>query len=152
MTRVCSFFVPGTPVPQPRARVTTRGKVARAYVPSGHPVHAWRQAIALVGQNAWRKPPLDQAIGADWWFWVPRPKSHYGTGKNAGKLKPSAPKHPTSRAHGDAKNLLTAAEDALEGILYRDDTLLCDSLPRKRYATPEQPAGVRVTLYTLETT
>lgn len=151
MTRLCTFFVSGVPVPQPRARVSTRGKVARAYVPSTHKVHAWRQAIALAGGEAWRKPPLDQAIGADWWFWVPRPKGHYGTGRNAGRLKASAPKYPTSRAHGDAKNLLTAAEDALEGIIYRDDTLLCDSLPRKRYATPEQPPGVLITIYDFST-
>ena len=42
-----TFSVPGDPVPQPRARVSTVGGFARAYVPARHPVHEYREAVAM---------------------------------------------------------------------------------------------------------
>ena len=48
--------VPGQPVPQPRARVSTVGGFARAYVPKRHPIHAYREAVALAAKLAGLKP------------------------------------------------------------------------------------------------
>ncbi len=70
-----TFTVPGDPVPQPRPRVSTRGGFARAYVPSTHPVHDYRGAIASAAADAGLTPtgePLNVVIDA---VFV-RPKSH----------------------------------------------------------------------------
>jgi len=48
-----------------------------------------------------------------------RPKSHYGTGRNSGKLKASAPKFCTNAK--DADNILKFVCDAMNMIVYKDD-------------------------------
>jgi Holliday junction resolvase RusA-like endonuclease len=52
-------------------------------------------------------------------FYFKRPGSHYGSGKNASTLKPSAPMiHAQSP---DLAKLLRSLEDALSGVVWRDD-------------------------------
>ena len=41
-----TVFVPGTPVAQPRHRVSARGGFARTYLPKKHPVHQYKARIA----------------------------------------------------------------------------------------------------------
>lgn len=53
-------------------------------------------------------------------FVFARPKSHYGTGKNAGKLKPNLPTWHTQKP--DRTKLLRCTEDAFTGVLWRDDS------------------------------
>ena len=38
--------IPGTPVEQPRNRVSARGGFARTYLPKKHPVHDYKRRIA----------------------------------------------------------------------------------------------------------
>ena len=66
-------------------------------------------------------------------FVFTRPAGHFGTGRNAGKLKPSAPRWPTSRAIGDRTNLLKSVEDALTGIVWHDDSQVVDGPIRVSY-------------------
>ncbi len=40
-----SVFVPITPVPQPRQRISTIGGRARSYLPKKHPVHGYKLAL-----------------------------------------------------------------------------------------------------------
>lgn len=108
------FTVPGDPVPQPRPRVSTRGGFARAYVPAKHPVHAYRQAVALAAKAAGLRPqrsPIMVTISCDF----VRPKSHT---TSRGTVKPSAPLLPRA----DCDNLAKAVLDALEP--WFDDTLV----------------------------
>ena len=109
-----TFTVPGEPVPQPRARVSTRGGFARAYVPASHPVHAFRQAVALSATIAGlreRSEPMNVCIVAVF----KRPASHV-TAK--GIVKATAPKVPRP----DVDNLAKAVLDALGDFF--DDTLV----------------------------
>lgn len=109
-----SFAVPGDPVPQPRPRVSTRGGFARAYVPAKHPVHAFRQAVALSAKASGlgeMTEPINVCIVAVF----ARPKSHT-TAK--GLLKPDAPKVPRP----DVDNIAKAVLDALGDFF--DDTLV----------------------------
>lgn len=69
-------------------------------------------------------------------FYVARPKSHYGKGRNAGVVKPSASAFPTVKP--DTTKLVRAVEDALTGVLWRDDAQVVDQVARKRYGTPER--------------
>lgn len=80
----------------------------------------WRRQVALAARDEYDGPLLECPIQLCLHFERPRPKGHYGTGRNAGKLKEAAPFYPTSRP--DLGKLTRAVEDALTGVLYRDDS------------------------------
>ena len=64
-----------------------------------------------------------------------RPKGHYGTGRNAERLKPSAPRWPTTRTSFDRDNLDKLVLDALtEAKAIEDDSFVVDGRVRKMYA------------------
>jgi Holliday junction resolvase RusA-like endonuclease len=67
-------------------------------------------------------------------FYVPRPKGHYRTGKRASELRPSAPEHPTTKP--DLLKLTRAVEDALTGVVWRDDSQVVEHRLEKRYGSP----------------
>ncbi|MBI1324395.1 RusA family crossover junction endodeoxyribonuclease [bacterium] len=79
-------------------------------------------------------------------FGFVRPKGHFGTGRNAGVLKESAPRWPTTR-NGDRTNCLKSTEDALTGIVWSDDSQVVDGPVRKVYADSE---FIRVVVRELE--
>ena len=64
--------IPGPPVAQPRHRISTRGGFAKTYLPSDHPVHAFKQAIALQAAGyVVFAGPVEVSIVA----WFPMPSS-----------------------------------------------------------------------------
>ena len=69
---------------------------------------AKRRAAALAG-------PMQMALR----HWVRRPKSHYGTGRNAKQLKDSAPEFPESGP--DLDKILRAIQDCGTRIWWEDD-------------------------------
>jgi Holliday junction resolvase RusA-like endonuclease len=69
-------------------------------------------------------------------FVLARPRSHYGTGRNADRLRATAPAWPCSRP--DATKLLRAVEDALTGVVWRDDGQVVVQTARKVYGWPER--------------
>lgn len=75
-------------------------------------------------------------------FYLRRPAGHYGTGRNHATLKPSAPRWPTTKP--DATKLTRAVEDALTGIVWRDDSQVVAQLIRKHYARREQPEHAHI--------
>lgn len=133
-----TFAVPGDPVPQPRPRITTRGGRGHAYTPAGHPIHAYRAAIAAAARAAGATPtkraPLTLVV--DWVF--VRPKSHYLA---SGELNPrtALPTPPV-----DSSNLLKGVEDALNGIAWADDEQIGKHVIEKVYGT-EARTTVRIT-------
>lgn len=52
-----------------------------------------------------------------------RPNAHFGTGRNAGRLKSSAPVYHTNQP--DLSKLLRTLEDALTGVIWHDDRQVC---------------------------
>ena len=107
-----TFTVAGDPIPQPRPRVSTRGGFARAYVPSKHPVHAYRENIAIEAARAGLRTcesPIDVSVEAIF----ARPKSHM-TKKG---VKATAPKLPRP----DVDNIAKAILDSLQDVM-GDDT------------------------------
>lgn len=82
----------------------------------------WRQEVAhaarqVVGADA---PLIGGPIALRLEFVRPRPKEHWGTGRNKDRLKPSAPKWPTGKP--DLTKLTRAVEDALKGVIWCDDS------------------------------
>ena len=128
-----TFTVPGDPVPQPRARVSTRGGFARAYVPSTHPVHDYRTQLSVAARLAGLTPtgePLSVVIDAVF----ERPKSH----RNKSGVKATAPKLPRP----DVDNVAKAVLDSLQDVM-GDDTMVARLVVEKSYGE-EARTTVRV--------
>ncbi len=128
-----TFSVPGDPVPQPRPRVSTVGGFGRAYVPKTHPVHAYRQAVALAARAAGlvqATAPVSVIVDAVF----ARPRSHL----TKSGVKASAPALPRP----DVDNLGKAVLDALQEVM-GDDTCVGRLLVEKTWGT-EGRTTVRV--------
>ena len=128
-----TFTVPGDPVPQPRARITTRGKFPHGYVPAEHPVHGYRSSLAAAARAAGLTQtgePLCVVIDAVF----KRKKSHM----NKSGVKPTAPVLPLA----DVDNVGKAVLDALQDVM-GDDTMVQRLVVEKSYG-PEARTTVRV--------
>ena len=105
--------------------------------------HEWREAVAIVTGSTVDKPiegPVDLSLA----FFFPRPKSHYGTGKNSNVLKASAPKHHAQKP--DIDNVIKSTLDAMNGVLYGDDKQVIRVQAEKRWALQPDQAGVALTI------
>jgi Holliday junction resolvase RusA-like endonuclease len=76
-------------------------------------------------------------------FYFLRPKSHYGTGRNVGILKKSAPAFHTKTP--DLTKLVRCTEDALKGVIWVDDRQVVSQDTFKDYGNPP---GVHVIIST----
>jgi Holliday junction resolvase RusA-like endonuclease len=122
-----AFTVPGDPVPQPRPRITVRGKHGHAYVPKEHPINAYRSAIADAAMKAGATPTDAAPITLIVDLVFARPKSHY---RKSG-LREDAPKMPRA----DCSNCLKGIEDALNGVAWVDDTQIGRLVVEKTWGT-----------------
>ena len=133
---IIRFEVFGRPVTQGSTRVVPLKAKGGGYQvrPDGRPklipIHdkgkelkAWRQEVALAARAQYNGPLLTGPVSLLLVFTRPRPASHYGTGRNAGKIKPDAPSHPISKP--DSIKLTRAVEDALKGVVWVDDSQVC---------------------------
>jgi len=125
--KTITFEVPGNPVPQPRARISTRGGFGRAYTPGDHPIHAYRAAVAAAARAAGATPTDAVPITLIVDLVFARPKSHY---RKSG-LKPDAPKLPRP----DCSNVLKGLEDSLNGVAWVDDTQVGKVIVEKSFGT-----------------
>jgi Holliday junction resolvase RusA-like endonuclease len=129
-----TFTVSGDPVPQPRPRVSTASGFARAYVPKGHAIHGYRQAVALAARAAGvREAAGPVSVIVDAVF--ARPKSHL----NKSGVKSTAPALPRP----DVDNLGKAVLDALQDVI-GDDTCVARLTVEKSWGT-EGRTTVRIT-------
>jgi Holliday junction resolvase RusA-like endonuclease len=122
-----TFEVPGDPVPQPRARITVRGRHGHAYTPSDHKIHAYRAAIAAAAVEAGATPTDAAPITLIVDLVFARPKSHY---RKSG-LREDAPKLPRA----DCSNCLKGIEDSLNGVAWVDDTQVGRVVVEKSWGT-----------------
>lgn len=76
-------------------------------------------------------------------FYFSRPKSHYGSGKNAGIVKPSACMHHIQSP--DLDKLVRCLGDALTGIIYRDDRQVFALMASRHWTVSQERAVVSVT-------
>ena len=108
---VISFDAVITPIAAVRPKVTRWS----TYYPGEY--GKYLPKLRLMLEQGWPVPPKSGLVELDLEFRLPRPKSHYGTGRNSGLVKGSAPVVP----HQDVDNLLKGAMDAASGVLYYDD-------------------------------
>jgi Holliday junction resolvase RusA-like endonuclease len=125
------FTVYGTPAPQGSkqpyaiykgkagAKVFT-GKVA--LVEMSKRVKPWRTEVAAAARALGIREPFEGPLVACMVFTIARPKSHYRTGKFAHLLRDAAPVAPATTP--DFSKLVRATEDAMTGIVWKDDALV----------------------------
>lgn len=139
------FFVEGHPKAQPRPRATHHKGHARVYDPAT--AEGWKGRIAMEAIHHRPELPHLRAVSVELTFRMPRPKSHFGTGKNEGKLKDSSPFKHLSKP--DIDNMEKAVLDELTMLgFWRDDSQITDMASRKRY-TKGKP-GVEITIDLLD--
>lgn len=122
MSAEVRFFVPGVPQPggskKGFAMKTKTGKTRVVIVEDAKHNAPWRAKVALAASEHFTAP-LSGPLKVSFHFTMPRPKHHYGTGRKATVLKPSAPTGHTSTP--DVTKLIRSTEDALKGIAWGDD-------------------------------
>ena len=140
-----SFSVAGTPAPQGSKRHVGGGRL----IESSKKVGPWRAAVALATRRALTAtghPPFTGPCIVSASFIFERPQSHYGTGRNAHTIRPSAPEEPTSRnVYGDLDKLARALLDALtEGGAIEDDSLVVGLSASKAFVRGDLRPGAYV--------
>ena len=114
MTSQIEFEVLGDPKALKRPKFFRRGKFVGAYDPNQHEKENFIfQAILSRPQK-----PFDEAISLHITFYFKRPKGHY----NKQGLKDDAPSHHISKP--DADNLIKFVCDSLNGIFWKDDSVV----------------------------
>jgi crossover junction endodeoxyribonuclease RusA len=146
-----TITVHGRPAPQGSKRAfVIRGaprKGQAAVIESSHDrVKSWRQAVVDAACVVKACPALEGPIWVAMVFYLPRPKAHFGTGRNARQLKPSAPGYPSGVP--DLGKLARSTEDALtSAAIWRDDAQVVSYAPlAKVYADDHHPPGAVITI------
>ena len=118
--------------------VTKNGRPIVAARDSNDKSNGWMQEVKWAAISALGKIELiTEPIELTARFYFARPQSHFGSGKNAGVLKASAPSiHAQSP---DLAKLLRSLEDALTGVVWQDDKLVFSyGVGTGRYWTDKQ--------------
>jgi len=136
----CAFTVHGNAVQGGSKRIgRTRGSNRPIILDDNPKTKNWKQEVQiLVGTLMRGRDPYEGPLTLEVTFYRPRPASHYGRRG----LKPSAPRYPTVKP--DTTKLLRPFEDALTGIIWRDDSQVVDQHVKKRYCPAEEEPRVEV--------
>jgi len=139
-------FIPvlGIPAPQGSKRHIGHGIM----IENSKKVKPWRQDVRAASIDHYEGAVIDQAVEVKIIFLFARPKSHYGTGKNANKLKQKAPEFVTSSQTGDIDKLCRSTLDGLSakagGTVIKDDSLVVSLKAVKKYAKEDELLGANI--------
>lgn len=118
---------------QVRDRAPRQDYIVRDDNPRAKP---WASTISARAAEAYSGPLIRSAVGVELAFYFRRPKGHFGTGRNASRIKPGAPVEMITTP--DVDKLARCAIDALTGIVIADDSLIVELCARKLYGEPER--------------
>lgn len=147
-TGAISFTVFGEAAPAGSKSATVRG--GRAFMfDNSKRSRPWKGTVAAAAGHEMTRERggllLEGPLFVELVFYRPRPRVHFGTGRNDGVLKTSAPEWPTSKP--DVLKLARAVEDAMIGIVYRDDSSIVVERIEKRFG---EPARLEVHVSTID--
>ena len=138
-----SFWVPGIPQPGGSKKGFYSAKLGRVIITEDAKHNkTWRASVVQCAAEV-AKEILEGPLKVRFEFYFVRPKGHYGSGKNVGVRKSSAPAFPAGRP--DTTKLIRSTEDALKGVLWRDDSQIVTQYGSKRYA-PQAGAMIHVSV------
>lgn len=119
------IVVNGEPAPQGSKRHVGNGRM----IESSAKVAPWRANVTATASGP---TALAGAVRLVAVFTLARPRSHYGTGRNAGTLKTSAPAYPATRP--DVDKLLRSTLDGLSDAgVWEDDSRVVEVTTVKCY-------------------
>lgn len=105
----------------------------------------WQATVSAAAADAIAPGPLLRGpVAVELVFCFKRPKGHYGTGRNAGAVRASAPQWMTTMP--DIDKLARTALDGLTGALIGDDAQVCHLELSKCYGEPERLEVIVLTL------
>lgn len=145
-----SFFIPGIPAPagSKKAFFNPRNPHKPIVTDDSKRSRPWKSMVASFALEHAPTPIFSGPLSLDLLFIFPRPKNHYGTGRNSTVLKKLAPDYHTIKP--DLTKLIRAVEDALTGIIWRDDALICWQTAHKIYTvTDHSKPGVYIVILNL---
>ena len=95
----------------------------------------WKNAVIDEAESAMAgQPATTRAVRVSLDFYVRRPKSDFGTGRNVGLLKPLVAAYPIRRSKGDIDKLVRACLDAFSDVVFVDDSQVVELRARKLFA------------------
>lgn len=143
-----TFFVPGLPVPKGSWRsFPVKGSKRRVFVAdNAEQLKPWVESIQWSARAAINGKPHDGPVAYRFDFYFPRPKAHFTkTGRRSAQYTDVHAVKP------DLDKLKRAVFDALEKIVYTNDSRLCRDRGSEKYYVPEGGRiGVRITLWLLD--
>ncbi len=141
------FTVPAIPVAQPRPRASSFGGHVRVHEVTHikgvngrkpHPIAAFKATVKMAAAQAYKGPPLAGPLRIDLVFVFPREQS---------KVWKSRPM-PRYRhvVKPDRDNVDKAVLDSLKGLLFVDDSQVCDGRIEKWRASGDEQPHVEITI------
>lgn len=123
------FTIPGQPQAQKRHRSTHKNGKLWNYDPSKKD----KANFVKIANFYAPKLPIEGAISMSVEYYFDRPKGHYGTGRNSGKLKESAPKVHIKMP--DIDNCLKFIMDALQSSkrFFNNDSQINEIYGKRNY-------------------
>jgi len=129
--------IPGKPQPGGSKRTFTPKGWDRAIVVDANPkAKDWKRTVQVFAAEAMTWKLLEGPLRVSMTFLVARPKGHIG--KHG--VKPKAPTYPTTKP--DLLKLARSTEDALTGIVWRDDARIVTEILQKRYASDGKTGAI----------
>jgi Holliday junction resolvase RusA-like endonuclease len=122
--------IPGNPIAKKRPRFARRGKFVTTYNDQESEEGKLRWNIMTQLPQPWT--PIKNPIKIITVFYMKRPKSHYGSGKNVNILKNNAPLIHLCKP--DLDNLQKMVYDCFNQLVWVDDSLVCETYSRKEYS------------------
>lgn len=148
-----SISVLGTPAAQGSKRGFVNQKTGRVIIveDSKEKTKTWRQDVLTAAIDSQPDPwePIDGPVWIEAYFYFKRPDAHFGTGRNSGTLKASAPEYPAVKP--DVDKVLRATLDALAAAgCFRNDSRVVSVLAEKRYVDEfHRLEGAQIEVYAL---
>ena len=138
-----NFFVSGTPIPKGSTKAFVVKGRAITTATNGAKQKPWSSDIAYTAMQEIKfSTPTRSAISVVLTFFMPRPKGHYGSGKNIASVKASAPTSHVSKP--DVDKLIRCVLDSLTGVVWHDDSQVIEVKANKRYEDIDRGPGLSV--------
>lgn len=142
------FFVHGKPQTAGSRSFFGFAKSGKAIIaPANKHQKSWQDAVRIEAKRAFAEtPPMECPVTLVTLWSIPRPKSHFRTGKNSKLLRTDAPI--ACAVEPDEDKLQRALRDALTGVAWKDDALVACCFSCKIYVTATSPGvAVRILRY-----
>ena len=127
-----TITIPGKPIAKKRPRFARRGKYVTTY---NEQETEEGKALLSVREQMDNKTITAKPLMIHARFVFPRPKGHFGTGRNLDQLKTTAPVYHTTKP--DVDNCVKFILDICNGEVWQDDTQVVSLLAEKRYWRPD---------------